>query len=55
MRHLNYLEDEDRLKKMQAQKKSFQLAPHELQLLEDPMMIRLLELGKKNQDGSRSF
>ena len=26
-----------------------------MQLLQDPMMVKLLEVGQRNQDGSRSF
>lgn len=54
MRHLNYLDEEDRQKKMQRLLQ-YNLKPEEVELLRDPMVVRLMENLEFHEDGSRTL
>ena len=54
MRHLNYLDEEDRMKKMQRLLQ-FNLTPEEQELLRDPQMQRLMEHLEFHEDGKRTL
>ena len=54
MRHLNYLDEEDRQKQMQRLLK-YNLSDEEMELLRDPMVVRLMENLEFNDDGTRTL